>query len=459
MTVSFAGGRTSPRTPRHSSAGFGRRVTGAAVAAGLLLSAAAACGGDDKDGDGSSPSGGGELKGTTIEVAAKWTGPEEANFRKVLQAFEKKTGAKVNYASTGENTDAYLGPRIEAKNPPDVAILPQPGLMQQYAGKGALKPLGDDVVSQVGQNFAPYWKELGSSDGKTYGVIVKAAYKSILWYRPQALDEAGVQPPAAWADLTKAAGTLQDAGTTPFTLAAGPQDSWTLTDWFENVYLSQAGPDNYDKLAKHEIKWTDPSVGKALQTLAEVWGKPDYLNGGVATATKTKFDESVTQVFGQQKAAMVYGGDFAAANIGTTKAKVGTDAKVFAFPKAGDTAPAILGGDVAVALKDGKGAQELMKYLASPEAGTVWAGLGGYLTPNKNVKPDAYSDPIAKQLITQLQQAGDAARYDMSDLAPAAFGATPGKGEWEALRQFVQNPTDVKGTQAKLEAEAAKAYK
>lgn len=57
----------------------------------------------------------GALKGTTIEVAAKWTGPEETNFRKVLQAFEKKTGAKVNYASTGENTDAYLGPRIEAR--------------------------------------------------------------------------------------------------------------------------------------------------------------------------------------------------------------------------------------------------------------------------------------------------------------------------------------------------------
>lgn len=435
-----------------------RRVIGTAVAAGLLLFSAAACGGgDDKKDD--ETAGGGALKGVKIEVAAKWTGPEEANFRKVLQAFEKKTGATVTYASTGENTDAYLGPRLEAKSPPDVAILPQPGLMRQYAAKGSLKPLGADVVAQVGQNFSPYWKELGSAEGQTYGVMVKAAYKSILWYRPQVFSDAGVQPPATFDDLVKAAGTLQDAGTTPFTLAAGPQDSWTLTDWFENVYLSQAGPDNYDKLAKHEIKWTDPTVGKALETLAGIWGKPGYLNGGVATATKTKFDESVTQTFGQDKAAMVYGGDFAAANIATTKAKVGTDAKVFAFPKAGDTAPAILGGDIAVALKDGKGAQELMKYLASPEAGKVWAGLGGYLTPNKGVAPEAYSDPVAKQLITQLQQAGDAARYDMSDLTPAAFGATPGKGEWEALRTFVQKPADVKGTQAGLEAEAAKAYK
>ncbi|TDC52850.1 carbohydrate ABC transporter substrate-binding protein [Actinomadura sp. KC345] len=429
-----------------------------AAAAAVLLSSAAACGGDD-GGDGSAPAGGGALKGTTIEVAAKWTGPEEQNFRKVLDAFAKKTGATVNYASTGENTDAFLGPRISAGNPPDVAILPQPGLMRQYAGKKQLKPLGADVVAEVDKNFAPYWKELGSSGDQTYGVMVKAAYKSILWYRPQAFSDAGVQPPATWADLVKASTTLQNAGTTPFTLAAGPDDSWTLTDWFENVYLSTAGPENYDKLAEHEIKWTDPTVGKALETLAQIWGEPDLLNGGVATATKTKFDESVTQVFGQERAAMVYGGDFAAANIATTEAKVGTDAKVFAFPKAGGTAPAILGGDVAVALKDGKGAQELMKYLASPEAGKVWAGLGGYLTPNKNVPPDAYSDPIAKQLIGQLQQAGEAARYDMSDLTPAAFGATPGDGMWEALRGFVQNPSDVEGTQEKLEAEAAEAYK
>ncbi|WP_067465018.1 ABC transporter substrate-binding protein [Actinomadura macra] len=443
------------RVGRHAR---GRRFLSAAVATGLVLSAAACGGDDDKSDEASAPAGGGALKGTKIEVAAKWTGPEEANFRKVLQAFEKKTGATVTYASTGENTDAYLGPRLAAKTPPDVAILPQPGLMQQYAAKGSLKPLSAAVVAEVGTNFSPYWKELGSAKGQTYGVMVKAAYKSILWYRPQVFADAGVQPPVTFDELVKAAGTLQDSGTTPFTLAAGPQDSWTLTDWFENVYLSQAGPDNYDKLAKHEIKWTDPTVGKALQTLAQIWGKPDLLSGGVATATKTKFDESVTQTFGQNKAAMVYGGDFAAANIATTKAKVGTDAKVFAFPKAGGTAPAILGGDIAVALKDGKGTQELMKFLASPEAGKVWAGLGGYLTPNKGVAPDAYSDPVAKQLITQLQQAGDAARYDMSDLTPAAFGATPGKGEWEALRTFVQRPSDVKGTQAKLEAEAAKAY-
>nr|BFE36701.1 ABC transporter substrate-binding protein [Actinomadura rugatobispora] len=428
----------------------------AVAVAGAGLLAAAGCGGGGEDS--AAPAGGGALKGVKIEVAAKWTGPEEANFRKVLKEFEKRTGATVAYAPTGENTDAFLGPRLQAGRPPDVAILPQPGLMRQYAAKGSLKPLSPEVTRQVDQNYPPYWKELGSAKGRNYGVLVKAAYKSIIWYRPQVLADAGVQPPRTWADLVKAAGTVRDSGTTPFTLAAGPQDSWTLTDWFENVYLSQAGPAAYDRLADHRTKWTDPTVARALRTLAEIWGRPDLVAGGPAQATKTKFDASVTEVFGQEKAAMVYGGDFAAANIGTTRAKVGTDAKVFAFPAAGDTAPAMLGGDIAVALKDGKGAMELMRFLASPDAGRIWAGLGGYLSPNKGVAPGAYADPVARQLITQLQQAGDNARYDLSDLTPAAFGGTPGQGMWEELRGFLQRPSDVKGAQERLEAAAAKAY-
>jgi ABC-type glycerol-3-phosphate transport system substrate-binding protein len=414
-----------------------RSLWAAALSAGLLAAVAACGDGGDATSSTSASAGSQELKGVTIEVAAKWTGAEQANFQRVLSAFEKSTGAKVSYASTGENTDAYLGPRLQAKQPPDIAILPQPGLMAQYADKGELKPLSADVQSAIDANYTPYWKQLGSVDGKSYGVLVKAAYKSIIWYRPKAFDDAGVSPPADWASFTKDAQTLSDAGS----------------------YLSQAGPEMYDKLAKHQIKWTDASVTKALQTLVQVWGKPNLIAGGTAGALQQKFDGSVTDTFGKNKAAMVYGGDFAAANIGTTSAKVGTDAKVFPFPKAGSTLPAVVGGDIAVALKDNKGAMALMKYLASPEAGTVWAKPGGYISPDKNVKPDAYPDALTKQLVSQMQAAGDAARYDLSDQAPAAFGGTPGQGEWEDLRSLVKNPSDIKGVQSKLEADAAKAYK
>ncbi|GAA4206834.1 ABC transporter substrate-binding protein [Microbispora amethystogenes] len=434
----------------------------------LALAAAAACG-SDSGGDtgsgnapaasGSAPAAGGAkpLEGEKIEIAAKWTGDEQANFEKVLKAFEEKTGATVTYASTGEDTGAYLGPRIEGGNPPDVAILPQPGLVQQYADENALKPLSPEVQAQIDQNYTPYWKDLGSAKGQVYGVLVKAAHKSLIWYRQGAFDDAGAQPASTWDDLIKNAQTLSDSGVAPFALCGA--SGWTLTDLFENVYLSSAGPENYDKLAKHEIPWTDASVKTALEKMAQIFGKKEFMLGGSSGALQTDFPTCVTQVYGQKKAAMVIEADFVAASVGQSGAKVGEDAKIMPFPKAGDTAPVVLGGDVGVAMKDTKGAMALLEFLASKEGGEVWAKQPGYLSPNRNVSPDNYPDDLTKQLAQTIISAGESVRYDMSDLAPSAFGGTDGKGEWKDLQDFLRNPSDVKGAQEKLEADAAKAFK
>ncbi|MDF5752516.1 ABC transporter substrate-binding protein [Spongiactinospora sp. TRM90649] len=441
-----------------------RSAKALAVVAGLAL-AAAACGGGGQaqpqpgasQASSSAPAAAKPLEGVTLEVAAKWTGEEQRNFETVLKAFTEKTGAKVTYASTGEDTGAYLGPRIQGGNPPDVAILPQPGLVQQYADQDALKPLTSEVQAEIDKNYTPYWKELGSADGKVYGVLVKAAHKSLIWYNSSAFEDAGVQPPTDWAGLVSAAQTIADSGVPPFSLCGA--SGWTLTDLFENVYLSTAGPENYDKLAKHELKWTDATVTTALQKMAEIIGKPEFVLDGASGALQTDFPTCVTKVYGQKKAAMVIEADFVAASAEESGAKVGEGAKFFPFPKAGDTPPVVLGGDVAVALKDSKGAMALLAYLASAEGGSVWAKLPGYLSPNRNVSPDNYPTDLAKTLGQTIIDAGESVRYDMSDLAPSAFGGTDGKGEWKLLQDFLRNPSDAKSIQSKLEAEAAKAWK
>ncbi|MEV0234262.1 ABC transporter substrate-binding protein [Nonomuraea sp. NPDC050786] len=440
-----------------------RKARAAVILAGLAV-AVAACGNapttttPTESGSASAPAAGAKtLQGVKLEVAAKWTGAEQKNFEQVLKAFTEKTGAEVTYASTGEDTGAYLGPRIQGKNPPDVAILPQPGLVQQYADQSALKPLSDDVIKEIDTNYTPYWKELGSADGKVYGVLIKAAHKSLVWYRGQAYDDAGVQPATTWDELVKNAQTIADSGTAPFSLCAA--SGWTLTDLFENVYLSTAGAENYDKLSKHEIPWTDPTVTTALQKIQQLVGKKEFLLDGSSGALQTDYPTCVSKVYGNKKAAMVVEGDFVAVEAAQSGAKVGEEAKYFPFPKAGDTAPVVLGGDVAVAMKDSPGAMALLQFLASKEGGEIWAKLPGYLSPNKNVSPDNYPDELTKQLGQTIVSAGDAVRYDMSDLAPSAFGGTDGKGEWKALQDFLRNPSDIKGAQTALEAEAKKAWK
>jgi ABC-type glycerol-3-phosphate transport system substrate-binding protein len=439
----------------------------AGFAAALTL-AATGCGGDDSADSGGNGGGAAtsvhrtvrlpDLKGQKLEVAAVWTGPEQQNFLKVLKEFESRTGASVRFVPTGDNVSTFLGTKIEGGRPPDVAFLPQPGVLRQFAAKGWLKPLGPSAQAQLAKNFSKGWRDLGAVDGKQYGVYAKAANKSLVWYNTTAFENAGIsRPPTTWAEFLKSAETLFESGIPP--VSVGGSDAWTLTDWFENIYLSQAGPEKYDQLAAHRIKWTDPSVRDALTTLAQLFGNKNLIAQG---ALRTDFPKSVTQTFtgDPSGAAMVYEGDFVGAFIrANTKAELGKDVKVFPFPAVGGgEAPVVSGGDVAVALRDSRGAQALMTFLASTDTAQVWASSGGYVSPNRRLPLNSYPDAISRSIARALITAGDDFRFDMSDQAPAAFGGTAGKGEGKALQDFLSNPRSIAATQTKLEADAAKAY-
>jgi alpha-glucoside transport system substrate-binding protein len=46
----------------------------------------------------------------------------------------------------------------------------------------------------------------------------------------------------------------------------------------------------------------------------------------------------------------------------------------------------------------------------------------------------------------------------MSDLTPSEFGGTVGQGFWQIMIEFLQDPSDIEGTQQALEEAAAAAY-
>ncbi|MGW2631305.1 ABC transporter substrate-binding protein [Streptomyces chattanoogensis] len=443
------------------------RVTTALAAGVALALALTACGGSKDDARGSGGKGGStaptvrlpKLNGQKIQVTAVWTGPERENFVKVLDEFEKRTGATVDFVPSGDDMAGFIGSKIAGGGPPDVAMLQQVGVLNEFAQKGWLKPLGTTAKEQLAKNYTKGWQDLGAHKGTQYGVYFKASNKSLVWYNAKAFDNAGVGAPKNWQAFLKAAQTVFDSGVAP--VSVGGSDGWTLTDWFENVYLSQAGPEKYDRLAQHRIKWTDPSVKRALTTLAQLFGRKDLLAGGNSGALGTDFPTSVTQTFSggdAPKAAMVSSADFAAANIAQTRAKVGSDAKVFPFPAVGARSPVVTGGDVAVALKDNKASQALLAFLASTDAAKIWAQAGGFISPNKELDQAAYANDVMRTIAKALIAAGDDFRFDMSDQAPASFGGKPGQGEWKDLQDFLKNPKDIAGTQAQLEKDAAKSF-
>jgi hypothetical protein len=428
-----------------------------ALAAALAV---AGCGGGGGSSSASStPSASGanlpDLTGQKLEVIGEWTAQEQAAFEAVLKNFADQTHAQVTYTSGGNNVNVLINSRLAGGAPPDVALIPQPGVVAQYAQKGQIKPLSGDAATAVQTNFSPAWQKLGTVNGQAYGFFFKVANKSVIWYRTDAFDQAGAKVPTTWEEFTQTSKTLSDSGTTAMAVPAG--DGWPVTDWFENIYLRVAGVDKYNQLTAHQIPWTDPTVVQALKLLSDYVKQPNFI---MKNPTQLTFTQSVADVFGSApKAAMLYEGDFVAGEIQKSgKAKVGTDAKFFTWPAINSSAPSVVtGGDEAIMFKDTPGSKALMAYLAGPKAAEIWAAKGGFLSANQNLKTSVYPDETTRQLGDAVVKSTQVV-FDMSDQTPQSFGGQTGADEWKTLTDFVGNPNDPAGTATKLETAAAKAY-
>ncbi|HHT73779.1 MAG TPA: extracellular solute-binding protein [Firmicutes bacterium] len=397
------------------------------------------------------------LAGQTVNVIALWSGEEQRNFEAVLAEFSALTGAEVIYSPTPENLATVLGTRVEGGNPPDIAALPNPGLVQDFARRGFLVAIDDIAGDLVDEYYAPVWRELGSVDGKLYGVWYKAANKSVVWYNTNIFAEVGAEVPTTWEEMMEVAEMIDFYGITPFSTGGG--SSWVLTDWFENIYLRVAGPELYDQLVRHEIPWTHPTVIEAFEYLKQVLGRAEWLAGGVEGTLEANHPQGIIKPFlDPPQAAMAYGADFSVSAIQTeTKAVVGEDALFFPFPSINDSPQAVVGGgDVMVMMKDTEGARALLRFLASPRAAEIWASRGGITSPNKGVDLSVYPNEIVAASAKALQEA-EWFRFDLSDLVPQEFGSTAGTGMRGGFQEFVRNP-DIEAITRQLEEDAQKAY-
>ena len=390
-----------------------------------------------------------------------WTGSEATAFGQVIKAFNKLyPNVHINYKPVGNNVPTVLATAIAGGHPPDMADIAQPGLVKQLSEQGHLKPI-TYAAPVIAKNFAPAWRALGTFNGKLYALVFKAANKSLLWYNVPAYKAAGFKAPKTWSQLLAVANTLKASGTPPYSV--GGSDGWTLTDLFENIYLRTYGSATYNALAAHKLKWTDPTVTKALTTMAQVVGNSANLAGGTSGALQYNFNDSVTNAFtSPPKAAQVFEGDFVAGVIlSSTKSKALTGFNVTTFPqiKAGPNAGAVeIGGDLLVTFRDTPAIEAFVKFLATAPAANVWVKIGGFGTGNKNINKSLYPDAITRATELPISTAKSVV-FDMSDEQPASFGATTGQGEWGIFQTFLKSPTNIKGVQQQLESAAAAAYK
>jgi alpha-glucoside transport system substrate-binding protein len=373
------------------------------------------------------------LDGHTLTLFGPWRGEDQALVESVLAYYAAATGVTVAYSSS-ENYEQQIVIDTQAGSPPDIAILPQPGLIADLAAKGLLVPLGDETRAWLAENYAAgdSWVGLGTYKGADgaealYAFPYKIDVKSLVWYVPENFEDAGYEVPQTMEELKALTDRIVADGGTPWCigLGSGGATGWPATDWVEDMMLRTAPPETYDDWVRNEIPFDDPAVVAAIDEFGAFARNDAYVDGGAAAVATTDFRDSPAGLFASPPRCYMHRQASFIPSFFPEGTELGQDADFFYFPAyAGkDLGKPVLGaGTLAMITRDGEAARAFIEFLKTPIAHELWMAQSGFLTPLKSANPDAYANDALKKQGEILLNA-TTFRFDGSDLMPGKIGA------------------------------------
>ena len=133
-----------------------------------------------------------------------------------------------------------------------------------------LKTYGVDAV------VTPAALDITRDGADLYGIPNKIGPFGFI-YKKAVFDKYAIKEPQSFAELEKAAETLQANGVTPFSI--GGKFSWMTMRFFDFFLEHYAGPKGHDALLAMETPWTSEPVVKSFTKLKE-WSDKGYFPKG-----------------------------------------------------------------------------------------------------------------------------------------------------------------------------------
>jgi alpha-glucoside transport system substrate-binding protein len=389
-----------------------------------------------------------DLSGEVLTVASPWEGQDEVLIGEVFACFEAATGAEVKHSGSGE-FEQLIVTDIRSGSAPNVAVFPQPGLAADLAAEGGLVPLGDNLADWMGANYGagPSWVALGTYADEAgrdqfFAFAYKVDVKSLVWYKPEAFEDAGYEVPGTMEELVSLSDQIVSDGNTPWCIGieSGGATGWTATDWMEDIMLRTASPEDYDRWVTNDLAFNSPEVKNAMEVFGSFAKNDDYVAGGAASVASTFFGDSPKGLFTTPPQCMLHRQASFIPSFFPDKGEELNRGEVDFFylppyasrPELGR--PVLGAGTLWAITKDSPAARALFEYFKEPIAHEIWMARSGFLTPHKGADPAAYAnDALRKQ--GEILTGADTFRFDASDLMPGAIGAG---AFWREMTAFVQ---------------------
>lgn len=432
--------------------------------------------------------GAGPLAGTRVSFAASSALASADGLEAELDRFTQETGIEITIVPNEDFQATTAMTAGTVANFPDVAssyYLPEPWAQSRVLDLGRF--LDTDVLRS---DFGEYLVELSTrdADGASELQVIPAfgVAKDLVFYAKPAFEEAGYEIPETWDELVALSTRMVTDGRTPFCFQweAGFASGFPGSDFFEAMLVRVGGVEVYDDLTSGDLSFASPEVVAAATRGEDLLFGPGFVRGG-AESISSEFwgspmgnlleTNSFTGESGPQCMMVVHQGqmvEFLGADTEFGSAGLlGVDVDVFALPQVDASRPAVVsgGGGLTAGLADRPEVRALLRFIASPSWGEVWAETDAndaFFSLNQRFDTSAYegqreqSDFNVRQRIHEISRAAIEAgtwRYDLSDQMPAGFGVwtedfKPGT-IWQGMLDWVDQKKPIEEILIDIEAQ------
>jgi alpha-glucoside transport system substrate-binding protein len=380
-------------------------------------------------GCGSDSGSGGNSK--TVTIWSSVDQPVQDGLKKALEAKIKAGGDDITIKwQKVENINQLIITKIQSGDTPDIALVPQPGVVSQMHELDAIKPLDDAVdMDALKSSMMPGTLESGTVDGKLYGLLVSANVKGLVFYNKKDWDSKGYDASSVTdiASLEALADQMKAKGDTPWCLGieSDTATGWPATDWMETLVMKQAGADAYNDWVSHKTPFDDDVVKSAGEEMEKLlFGDGDVL-GGIKSSTSTNFGDAGTPMFDSPpKCEMLFQGSFITGFFpDAVTSDLDANVGVFGFPPAtaGGENPVEGGGDLLTMLNDSDNVKTVVKYLSETDIGNDAAPNSSFFSPHKDFDVSLYPNQVTKDE-AEYAYGASTFLFDGSDSMPAEVG-------------------------------------
>ena len=418
--------------------------TMAVVGVTMAMTTACLSSGSSSSGGGGAPSG--QASGSTVTIWASMDQPVIDGLKAALTPKAQSQGITANWNKV-DNINQVIMTKIQANDTPDIAFIPQPGVVADIVTRGKATPL-DDVVDMgtLKSSMLPGTLESGTVNGKLYGLLVSSNAKDFVWYPKKPFEAAGYKVPQTLDELNALTDKIKadKSATAPWCLGIGSQAAtgWPATDWFESLIMRYGGPDQYNQWVQHKVKFESPLVKQAAAEFEKIAFTDGNVLGGRKSIASNAFGTAGNPMFDPKPGCMLYKqGSFITTFFPkNVQANLDQNVGVFYMPPAtaGGEKPMEGGGDMAVLLHNTAGARAVMKLLADKGIGAQAMGTS-FLSPHKDFDVSLYKGGIAQQ-VAKLTYASSIFLFDGSDQMPGAVGAGT---FWKDMTAWISGQEDL----------------